>query len=151
MLVLKLTFVCRSGLYWYFVCTESDCTNIDIQCTKTGCIEKRTENICTKIVMYRKRPALSRQITSPISHHSVFTGRIPFLLPNQQRQSISFTQNSSCHAHIHLDLFGYFNTWLNYAISHVTNHTVFKNVCATKQQNSIVSMQSVKQNDQMTG
>jgi len=29
----------------------------------------------------------SRQITMPIPHHSVFTGRMPFLPPNQQRQS----------------------------------------------------------------
>ena len=29
----------------------------------------------------------SRQITTPVPHHSVFTGRMPFLLPNQQRQS----------------------------------------------------------------
>jgi len=29
----------------------------------------------------------SRQITTPVPHHSVFTGRMPFLLPSQQRQS----------------------------------------------------------------
>jgi len=29
----------------------------------------------------------SRQITMPAPHHSVFTGRMPFLSPNQQRQS----------------------------------------------------------------
>jgi len=29
----------------------------------------------------------SRQITMPAPHHSVFTGRVPFLPPNQQRQS----------------------------------------------------------------
>jgi len=29
----------------------------------------------------------SRQITMPVPHHSVFTGRMPFLPPNQQRQS----------------------------------------------------------------
>jgi len=29
----------------------------------------------------------SRQTTTPVPHHSVFTGRIPFLPPNQQRQS----------------------------------------------------------------
>jgi len=29
----------------------------------------------------------SRQITSPAPHHSVFTGWMPFLPPNQQRQS----------------------------------------------------------------
>jgi len=29
----------------------------------------------------------SSQTTTPTSHHSVFTGRMPFLSPNQQRQS----------------------------------------------------------------
>jgi len=29
----------------------------------------------------------SRQIATPVSYHSVFTGRMPFLPPNQQRQS----------------------------------------------------------------
>jgi len=29
----------------------------------------------------------SRHITMPASHHSVFTGRMPFLPPNQQRHS----------------------------------------------------------------
>jgi len=29
----------------------------------------------------------SRQITTPAPHHSIFTGRMPFLPPNQQRQS----------------------------------------------------------------
>jgi len=33
----------------------------------------------------------SRQITMPVPHHSVFTGRMPFLLPNQQRQSVEGT------------------------------------------------------------
>jgi len=28
----------------------------------------------------------SRQMTVPLPHHSVFTGRMPFLPPNQQRQ-----------------------------------------------------------------
>jgi len=30
----------------------------------------------------------SRQITTPEPHHSVFTGRMPFLTPNQQRQRV---------------------------------------------------------------
>jgi len=35
-----------------------------------------------------KSASRSRQITMPATHHSVFfTGRMPFLLPNQQRQS----------------------------------------------------------------
>jgi len=29
----------------------------------------------------------SRQITTPVPHHSLFTGRVLFLLPNQQHQS----------------------------------------------------------------
>jgi len=29
----------------------------------------------------------STQITTPVPHHSVFTGRMRFLLPKQQRQS----------------------------------------------------------------
>jgi len=29
----------------------------------------------------------SRQITTPVPHHSVFTGRMPFLPPHQQHQS----------------------------------------------------------------
>ena len=36
----------------------------------------------------------SREITMPAPHHSVFTGRMPFLLPNQQRQS---TEGKRCH------------------------------------------------------
>jgi len=34
----------------------------------------------------------SRQITMPASHHSVSTGRMPFLQPNQQRQSTEGTK-----------------------------------------------------------
>jgi len=34
----------------------------------------------------RKSASRSRQITTPAPYHSVFTGRMPFLLPNQQRR-----------------------------------------------------------------
>jgi len=34
-----------------------------------------------------KSASRARQITTPAPHHSVFTGRMPFLPPNQQRQS----------------------------------------------------------------
>ena len=34
-----------------------------------------------------KSAPCSRQITTPASHHSVFAGQMPFLPPNQQRQS----------------------------------------------------------------
>jgi len=34
---------------------------------------------------------LAPEITMPAPHHSVFTGRMPFLLPNQQHQSIKGT------------------------------------------------------------
>jgi len=33
----------------------------------------------------------SRQITTPLPHHSVFTGQMSFLPPNQQRQSTEET------------------------------------------------------------
>ena len=35
---------------------------------------------------FNKSAPRSRQITTPAPHHSVFTGRMPFLPPNQQRQ-----------------------------------------------------------------
>jgi len=38
-----------------------------------------------------KSPPRIRQITTPASHHSFFTGQMPFLPPNQQRQSIEGT------------------------------------------------------------
>ena len=38
-----------------------------------------------------KSATRSRQITMPAPHHSVFTGRMPFLPPNQQRQSTDGT------------------------------------------------------------
>ena len=44
----------------------------------------------------------SRQITTPAPHHSVFTGRMPFLPPNQQRQS---TEGTSVHTYIHTNLY----------------------------------------------
>jgi len=37
-------------------------------------------------VLHKSAPR-SRQITTPAPHHSVFTGRMPFLPPNQRRQS----------------------------------------------------------------
>ena len=39
----------------------------------------------------RKSAPCSRQITTPAPHHSVFRGRMPFLPPNQQRQSTEGT------------------------------------------------------------
>ena len=38
----------------------------------------------------------SRQITMPAPHHSVFTGRMPFLPPNQQRQSTEGYEGVKC-------------------------------------------------------
>ena len=37
----------------------------------------------------------SRQITTPAPHYSVFTGRLPFLPPNQQRQSTEGNNEST--------------------------------------------------------
>jgi len=40
-----------------------------------------------------KQPApRSRQITKPTPHHSIFTGRMLFLTPNQQCQSSESTE-----------------------------------------------------------
>jgi len=47
--------------------------------------------------IYKSAPR-SRRITTPAPHHSVFTGRMPFLPPNQQRQSTegSLKAKTSC-------------------------------------------------------
>jgi len=37
----------------------------------------------------------SRQITMPAPHHSVFTGRMPFLPPNRQHQSTEGNKQAS--------------------------------------------------------
>ena len=43
----------------------------------------------------------SRQVTKPAPHCSVFTGRMPFLPPNQQRQSATeITLNVLCARHV---------------------------------------------------
>ena len=42
--------------------------------------------------MYKSAPR-SRQVTMPAPHHSVFTGRMPFLSPNQQCQSTEGTHS----------------------------------------------------------
>ena len=41
----------------------------------------------------KQSASCSRQITTPTPHHSIFTGRMLFLTPNQQRQS---TEGTSC-------------------------------------------------------
>jgi len=41
-----------------------------------------------------------RQITMPVSHHSVWTGRTPFLLPNQQRQSTEGNNSKQALAYV---------------------------------------------------
>ena len=47
----------------------------------------------------------SRQITTPAPHHSVFTGRMPFLPPNQQRQSTEGMQIASAPCNKRLRLY----------------------------------------------
>jgi len=48
----------------------------------------KQETVCGSGISWaiRKSASRSRQITTPAPHHSVFTGRMPFLLPNQQCQ-----------------------------------------------------------------
>ena len=42
-----------------------------------------------------KSASRSRQITMPLPHHSFFTGQMPFLPPNQQRQSTEGSKPAS--------------------------------------------------------
>jgi len=42
------------------------------------------------------------QTTMPAPHHSVFTGQMPFLLPNQQCQSTEGTVENKCKMHMQL-------------------------------------------------
>ena len=60
-------------------------TNLDLQKQETASDSDISWAIC-------KSAPCSRQITMPTPHHSVFTGRMPFLPPNQQRQSIEGIQ-----------------------------------------------------------
>jgi len=46
----------------------------------------------------------SRQITMPAPHHSVFTGRMPFLSPNQQCQSTEVHHIDVAYCYLCLDL-----------------------------------------------
>ena len=57
MLLPKFTLY-RSGRNQYFVCTESDCTDIDIQYTETGCTESECTETChvMKATHLRKTP-----------------------------------------------------------------------------------------------
>ena len=55
-------------------------TNLDLLEQEIVC----DSGICWAICKSAPHP---RQITMPTSHHSVFTGRMPFLPPNQQCQS----------------------------------------------------------------
>jgi len=43
----------------------------------------------------------SRQKTTPVLHHSFFTGRMPFMPPNQQRQSTEDTTAGFCVLTVH--------------------------------------------------
>ena len=56
----------------------------------------------------RKSAPISRQITMPAPHHSFSTGRMPFLLPNQQHQSTEglgyFPDSSGIAPVLHLEM-----------------------------------------------
>jgi len=53
----------------------------------------KQETVSSSGMAICKSAPRSRQITTPAPHHSVFTGRMPFLPPNQQRQSTEGTQS----------------------------------------------------------
>jgi len=50
-----------------------------------------------------KLASCSRQTTTPAPHHSVFTGRMPFLPPNQQCQS---TEDNCSTPHVNVNQLG---------------------------------------------
>ena len=56
-------------------------------------LEQETVSGCGISWAICKSAPHSRQITTPAPHHSVFTGRMPFLPPNQQRQSTEADQS----------------------------------------------------------
>jgi len=65
---------------WY----QKGKTNLDFTEARDSEWQWHQRGIC-------KSAPRSRQITMPAPHHSVFTGRMPFLPPNQQRQSTEGT------------------------------------------------------------
>ena len=78
----------------------------------------------------------SRQITTPTPHHSVFTGRMPFLPPNQQRQStegINSVKALCCTKqqlpHIHINIHQAFN--YNTPTSRTDTHTAYIRNCSS--------------------
>ena len=63
-----------------------------------------------------KSAPCSRQITTPAPHHSVFTGWMPYLPPNQQRQSTEGTDTRTVvgllHINTHVKVYiRYLNRW----------------------------------------
>ena len=51
----------------------------------------KRETVSASRISWANSAPCSRQTTTPAPHHSVFTGRMPFLPPNQQRQSTEGT------------------------------------------------------------
>ena len=60
----------------------------------------------------------SRQITTPVPHHSVFTGRMPFLPRNQQRQSTE--------GNIQQHPYHNYKTYLNLTSTQILQHGLFE-------------------------
>ena len=82
---------------------------------------------------------LAPHITTPAPHHSVFTGRLPFLPPNQQRQSTESTEcaNLLLNSMIHIILVNYNFIWFCdfqccFCVSHC--HVFLFSICAYQQQ-----------------
>ena len=58
----------------------------------------------------------SRQITTPAPHHSVFTGWMPFLPPNQQRQSIEGNEGVMSIVDLRMGYFSHVHKVYHYTI-----------------------------------
>jgi len=52
---------------------------------------------CHQLGICKSAPRF-RQITTPAPYHSVFTGQMPFLPPNQQHQSAEGTKKTAANA-----------------------------------------------------
>ena len=59
-----------------------------------------------------KSAPCSKQITTPAPQHSVFTGRMPFLLPNQQHQSTKANCDLNSSTDIHISTYKLQIRWL---------------------------------------
>jgi len=72
--------LCDSEWKWHQLCYDYASMHQERDYAVLGCSDI-SWTIC------RQSAPRFRQMTTPTPHHSIFTGRMPFLSPKQQRQS----------------------------------------------------------------